>query len=182
MEKKTRGIAAAILILALILPLFTVSNGYAQDDRGYSSAHQKAVSMLARLSPEERVGQLFLVTFDGQDTGENSKIYELITKYQIGGVVLKRDNNNFSGPNNTINNVYDLVSGLQNIEWQAKDQLIPSGDGSSLNDFIPLFIGIPQAGDSYPYDQILNGLTPIPSEMAWVPVGIRPWQSARGRY
>jgi beta-N-acetylhexosaminidase len=31
---------------------------------------------------------------------------------------------------------------------------------------VPLFIGIAQEGDGYPTDQLLNGLTPLPSEMA----------------
>ncbi len=136
----------------------------AQD--GYSSARQKAESMLARLSPEEKVGQLFLVTFDGQDIGQDSQIYDLITNYQVGGVLLKRDNDNFSGPGNTVKSAYTLISGLQNVEWQATDELIPSGGGTAINDYIPLFVGISQAGDSYPYDQIINGMTPIPSELA----------------
>ena len=164
MEKKTRGIAAAILILACTMPLLTYSTSLAQD--GYSSARQKAESTLARLSPEERVGQLFLVTFDGQDIGQDSQIYDLITNYQVGGVLLKRDNDNFSGPGNTVKSAYKLISGLQNVEWQAKDELIPSGEGTAINDYIPLFVGISQAGDSYPYDQIINGMTSIPSEMA----------------
>ncbi len=164
MEKKSRGIAAAILILACFLPLFTFSTSLAQDS--YSSARQKAESMLARLSPEEKIGQLFLVTFDGQDIGQNSQIYDLITKYQVGGILLKRDNDNFSGPSKTITSAYKLISELQNTEWQAKDELIPSGEGTAINDYIPLFVGISQAGDSYPYDQVINGMTPIPSEMA----------------
>jgi len=166
MEKKTRGVAAAALILAFILSLFTFSTGLAQENRGYSAAHQKAENLLARLSPEERVGQLFLITFDGQNISQDSQIYELITEYQVGGVVLKRDNDNFSGPENTITSAYGLIAGLQNVEWQAKDDLIQSGEGSAVNDFIPLFVGISQAGDSYPYDQIINGLTSMPSEMA----------------
>jgi beta-N-acetylhexosaminidase len=32
--------------------------------------------------------------------------------------------------------------------------------------YVPLFVGIEQEGDGYPYDQILNGLTAMPSAMA----------------
>ncbi len=148
------------------MPLVTFSTGFAQDNGNNSAAYRSAVSMMARLSPEERVGQLFLVTFDGREIGQDSQIYDLITNYHIGGVVLKRDNDNFNGPDNTINSTYGLISGLQNIEWQARDDLIDSGEGSAINDFIPLLIGVSQAGDSYPYDQILDGLSPIPSQMA----------------
>lgn len=165
MEKK-RGFAIITLFLTCLLPLFTFSSSMAQDSEGNSAAHLKAAELLARLSPEERVGQLFLITFDGRDIGQDSTIYDLITNYHIGGAVLKRENDNFTGPENTINSTYELISGLQNIEWQAKDSLFETSEGSAINDFIPLFIGISQAGDSYPYDQILNGLSTIPSQMA----------------
>jgi beta-N-acetylhexosaminidase len=164
MEKKRRP-AILALILACLLPLVTFSSGFAQDNNN-STALRSASSLMARLSPEERVGQLFMVTFDGREIGQDSQIYDLITNYHIGGVVLKRDNDNFSGPDNTVNSTYGLVSGLQNVEWQARDNLIETAEGSAINDFIPLFIGVSQAGDSYPYDQILNGLSPIPSQMA----------------
>ena len=165
MEKKRRS-AILALILACLLPLVTFSSGYAQDNNTKSAAYRSAVNMMAHLSPEERVGQLFLLTFDGREIDQESQIYDLITNYHIGGVILKRDNNNFSGPDDTVSSTYDLISGLQNIEWQAHDNLIDTGEGSAINDFIPLFIGLSQAGDSYPYDQILDGLSPVPSEMA----------------
>ena len=165
MEKKRRS-ATLALILACLLPLVTFSSGFAQDNRNNSTALRSANAMMARLSPEERVGQLFMVTFDGREIGQDSQIYDLITNYHIGGVVLKRDNDNFNGPDNTVNSTYGLISGLQNVEWQARDNLIETAEGSAINDFIPLFIGVSQAGDSYPYDQILNGLSPIPSQMA----------------
>jgi len=165
MEKKRRP-AILALFLACLLPLVTFSTGFAQSNGDNSTALRSAVSLLARLSPEERVGQLFMVTFDGREIGQDSQVYDLITNYHIGGIVLKRVNDNFSGPDNTINSTYGLISGLQNVEWQARDNLIETADGSVINDFIPLFIGMSQAGDSYPYDQILNGLSPIPSQMA----------------
>ncbi|MDK2981286.1 MAG: beta-N-acetylhexosaminidase [Chloroflexota bacterium] len=165
MEKKRRP-AILALIIACLLPLVSFSSGFAQSNGNNATAQRSASSLMARLSPEEKVGQLFLVTFDGREIGQDSQIYDLITNYHIGGVVLKRDNENFSGPENIINSTYGLISGLQNVEWQARDDLIDTAEGSAINDFIPLFIGMSQAGDSYPYDQILDGLSPIPSQMA----------------
>ena len=166
MEKKKRRSAILAIVLACLLPLVTFSSGFAQSSTNNPTAQRSATSMLARLSPEERVGQLFLVTFDGREIGQDSLIYDLISNYHIGGVILKRDNDNFSGPDNSVNSTYGLISGLQNVEWQARDDLIETADGSAINDFVPLFIGVSQAGDSYPYDQILDGLSPIPSQMA----------------
>lgn len=165
MEKKN-VLIALILILTCIIPFFTYSSGFAQDSEEYSTAYRKAENMLARLSPEEKVGQLFMVTFDGMDVDEESQIYDLINNYHISGVVLKRSNDNFTGPENTVESAYQLISGLQNIEWEARNNLIDSDGKLVINDFIPLFIGISQAGDLYPYDQIIDGLTSIPSQMA----------------
>ena len=165
MEKK-RGLAVLTLFLTCILPFFSYSSGFAQNGEVNSAAYQKAVQMMDRLSPEERVGQLFLVTFDGQDISPESPINDLITNYHIGGVMLKKANDNFSGPEGTTEFAYTLISGLQNIEWQARSNLIEVNGEKAFNDFIPLYIGISQVGDLYPYDQIINGLTPIPSQMA----------------
>ena len=48
----------------------------------------KAQAVLAAMTPEERVGQLFLVTFQGTDTHDQTQIYDLIANHHVGGVVL----------------------------------------------------------------------------------------------
>src|ERR1051325_627528 len=57
--------------------------------------NSKAQEVLASMSPEERVGQLFLVTFQGTNTDTTSQIYDLITNHHVGGVVLSAENDNF---------------------------------------------------------------------------------------
>jgi beta-N-acetylhexosaminidase len=119
------------------------------------------------LSPEEKVGQLFLVSFQGIDTGEESQIRDLIINHYIGGVILTRANDNFIGPEGTLNQTYAMVSDLQTAAWLKNP--VPASDGSTVpsnTNYIPLFIAISQEGDSYPNDQIINGMTPIPNEMA----------------
>jgi len=41
--------------------------------------------LIARMSVEERVGQLFVVTFTGSDVGSGSDIAQLIVQYRVGG-------------------------------------------------------------------------------------------------
>jgi len=41
--------------------------------------------LLDTLTPEERVGQLFLVTFSGTDISAESQIYDLIINHHIAG-------------------------------------------------------------------------------------------------
>ena len=66
-----------------------------------------AIQMLAKMRPEERVGQLFLVTFNGSTADENSQIYDLITNYHVGGVALLASNDNFAA----------FSSPMENEKW-----------------------------------------------------------------
>ncbi len=121
-----------------------------------------------RMTPEQRVGQLFLVTFQGTDTSDKSQIYDLIANHYIGGVVLLAANDNFQAPPNTVQAAYQLTGSLQQIEW---DSATTQGvDPESLRPlshaYVPLFIATAQDGDGPPGDQIINGLTPLPSEMS----------------
>lgn len=135
--------------------------------RAQSIPETLARHLLAQLTPEERVGQLFLVTFVGTDTSANSTIYDLIARRHIGGVVLTAANDNFTAPPDTVRNAYHLIAQLQTIEWQASQGEIADPSGQPLTGaYIPLFIGISQNGDGYPGDEILSGLTPLPSAMA----------------
>jgi beta-N-acetylhexosaminidase len=126
----------------------------------------KAQAVLAAMTPEERVGQLFLVTFQGTDTHDQTQIYDLIANHHIGGVVLLAGNDNFLPEPDTISGAHRLISALQTVEANAPT--IPqSGSVAQSNDsYVPLFIGISQEGDGGPYDQILSGLTPLPNAMA----------------
>ena len=44
--------------------------------------------LMERMSPTEKVGQLFLVTFIGGDVGPDSDIARLISEYRVGGAML----------------------------------------------------------------------------------------------
>lgn len=113
--------------------------------------------LLDSMTPEEKVGQLFLVSFNGLGTSEESQIFDLISRYHVGGVILSASNDNFTNQN-TLNQAQILINNLQRIEWENS----LSGDFS----YAPLFVGMTQEGDGYPTDQIINGLTPLPSDMA----------------
>jgi beta-N-acetylhexosaminidase len=166
MEKKKKQFLAVFLLMVLISITFP-SNTPAQSEGGDSIAVEKARYLAEKLSPEEKVGQLFLVTYQGIDVSENSQIYDLIINNYIGGVVLNRENNNFIGPESTIEEAYSSVFDLQNAIWQARGvSLLEKEEVITERNYVPIFVGISQEGDSYPYDQILNGLTQIPNQMA----------------
>jgi beta-N-acetylhexosaminidase len=131
-----------------------------------SSAQASAQALLDTLTPEEKIGQLFLITFKGIDASGSSQIYDLIVKHHIGGVVLQASNDNFTAQG-TVPNAFGLIGALQQDEYAASqsEQTDPVSGNSFSPAFIPLFAGIAQAGDGWPYDQILSGLTNLPNEM-----------------
>ncbi len=131
-------------------------------------ANEKAQELLTRMTPEERVGQLFLVTFNGSDAGQGTDIYDLITNGYIGGVILQSSNDNFTNDSQTIKNAIGLTRQLQTNRRDAsrESRTNPSNGESFVPAYVPLFIGISQEGDGYPFDQIIDGITVLPNQMA----------------
>lgn len=179
------GIALCVYLIAA-----AVSPGSGQAAVLYQgdSSKDRALALLeSPLTPEERVGQLFLVTFKGSDVNPESQIYDLIVNHHIGGVILQNENDNFLPPAQTINGVWQLARDLQTAEWTASqsNQLDLRTSQEFTPAFIPLFIGISQEGNGPPYDQIFNGLTPLPSAMAlgatWQPELARQAGTIQGR-
>ena len=132
------------------------------------SPGEKARALLDRLSPEERVGQLFLVTFGGTEISPDSDIYQLIAQHHIGGVVLLSKNDNFVGPDGTLQEAQELILSLQEIDFETSldNDSLPTDVEPAGSSFVPLFIALPQEGNGYPHDQIFNGLTQLPNNMA----------------
>lgn len=121
--------------------------------------------IMEQMSPEQKVGQLFLVTFKGTDARRDSAVYKLIVNYKVGGVILRADNDNFEVAGNTVPKAAELIRALQNHVWDAA-QIQDQTAGSQPLPYIPLFVGVSQEGDLYPNDQIFSGMTSLPSLMA----------------
>jgi beta-N-acetylhexosaminidase len=124
-------------------------------------------SLLDKMTPEERIGQLFLVSFNGTDATAGSAIELLIHKYHIGGVILSAENDNFTNETDILTSTQALIQQIQLDEWSAsstQSNMTDDLSGQTLN-YVPLFIGISQEGDGTPYDQILSGLTGLPTLM-----------------
>jgi beta-N-acetylhexosaminidase len=156
----------ALVVISIASLLGPVPAALAQPD----SPLTKAQALLATMTPEERVGQLFLVTFRGTNTGPESQIHDLIANHHVGGVILLAENDNFLDSPDTITAAHQLIEQLQTNELEpAVETSAPETPTALPNPntaLIPLFIGISQEGDGAPYDQILSGLTPLPGAMA----------------
>jgi len=169
MQSVFRNIFLSLIIISLLLP---ISIGQAAPSGQAATGDEQAQALLDRLTPQERVGQLFLVTFPGPEAAISSatgaQIYDLIVNYHIGGVILKSENDNFVGYDQTLIVAQSLTDQLQRDEYSASQtpQMNPETNETFTPAYIPLFIGVSQEGDGYPYDQILSGVTPLPSQMA----------------
>lgn len=141
---------AAALLISAFFP------GGKVDAQTGSDPAARAQALVNSLTPEERVGQLFLVTFTGTDVSAESQIYDLIVNHKVSGVVLSAGNDNFGETDNTVQNAQLLINQLQQLGWEGAQQ---------NGHYVPLWIGLSQEGDGAPQDQIINGLSKLPSEM-----------------
>ncbi|MGB3703095.1 MAG: glycoside hydrolase family 3 N-terminal domain-containing protein [Anaerolineales bacterium] len=132
-----------------------------------SSAEDHALALLETLTPEEKVGQLFLVTFNGTDVDFETQIFDLITNYHIGGVILQEKSDNFLPAPQTATGTWQLARALQTAEWSASqsNQIEPETNQEFRPAFIPMIVGISQEGNGPLADQIFNGVTTLPSLM-----------------
>jgi beta-N-acetylhexosaminidase len=155
-----------VLLSAYLYPAGAVQSVQAQQ---LTDPAAKAKILLQKLTPEERVGQLFIVTFKGRDVASSdSKITDFVTNRYLGGVVLTAANDNFSGPSGTLDDIYQLTNNLQQDKWNGSQKTAtnPITKQTFSPQYIPLFVGISQEGDQSPNDQIINGVTPLPDLMS----------------
>lgn len=150
-----RWLVTLVFCLSVILPI----NPVLADSPTPSAGRGMAKTLLSTMSPEEKVGQLFMVTFSGTDTSTESQIHDLIVHRHVGGVMLSAANGNFSLTEETPAEIFATTMSLQKMAIE------PEKNGEPVHG-IPLFLGISQEGDLYPNDQILSGLTAMPDAMA----------------
>ncbi len=156
------------ILLSSIFFISVSPLGFAYAINSGDTPFRKAEIQLASLTPEEKVGQLFLITFNGNDTSAASPIYDLIVNYHVSGVILDRDNDNFLNPDQMPKDCWNLVNNLQLLEYDGSRRLTqdtPSPENQTPA-YIPLFVGLSQEGNRSDYSEILFGLSPIPSQMS----------------
>lgn len=160
-------LAAAVLLLALLLQSLTEALPTQAAPAPQADPQARAAVLLESLTPEERVGQLFLATFSGAVAPPESQIYDLIHNYHIGGVVLRRDMDNFAGQPDTLAAAQSLVRQLQTAEADSALQARPDVTSLEIHTpvYIPLLVALSQEGDGYPNDQLLGVLSPQPNAM-----------------
>ena len=173
-KRRSANLLLLVLVCSLLLP---AGAGQAQP------APVDVQSILDAMTVADRVGQLFVVSFDGNDFASDSAIAELIRDYRIGGVAVSPANGNFrnvdpSGqPDNTPVQMARLANRLQALafdgELSVRNALAPTTDDvqplavpDNRGVTLPLLVGVNQEGDGFPNSSLWSGFTPLPSAMA----------------
>ncbi|MGH2541718.1 MAG: glycoside hydrolase family 3 N-terminal domain-containing protein, partial [Ardenticatenaceae bacterium] len=163
--RKSQLLRALLQVLLLVLlslsqPLVFLYEARAQ---GVEAQAPSAVEQLiAEMTPEQRVAQLFLVTFGGSQAPDDSLVARLVSDLRVGGVVLRASNGNYQNSGSTAAELVALTNQLQALALRSSQQ------GEGTGPFIPLFIAM----DLFSSDALLadglpqNGFTRVPSQMA----------------
>ena len=155
------GIFVLLLSVVLLLPPHGESVRAQETDPPI-----QVVALVERMTPEERVGQLFLISFDGTSVADDTQIAALFSQYSIGGVVLRADRGNFAV--DSLSELQQLFSDLQRRTWEASrvERLDPLTGEPVRPAYVPLWTAISLDEESTAFENSLSGLSALPSPMA----------------
>lgn len=146
-------IRRAATLLALTLALLPGLLGGPPPARADEDA---LVARLRAMSPEEKVGQLFIVAYFATGEDPLADISTLIREDHVGGVVLQKGNNIFTNTRGG-----DLPGEIADLTAALQSRALGEGGGG-----IPLFIAVDHEGNGDPLTHLREGFTAIPSQMA----------------
>ena len=182
--------ALRLVVLALALSMLLLLAPAPARSQDEPNLQAQAEALLQAMTVPERIGQLFLVTFQGDRAPADSAIGDLILNYHVGGVALLAENDNLTGygdPAQTPAQVRDLTANLQRLallgfseEPNPADEegdIPPTAEPQPAAVPIPLLIATSHDGDSLPQSNVMAGYTPLPNNMAlgatWTPAYAR---------
>ncbi|HYM16848.1 MAG TPA: glycoside hydrolase family 3 N-terminal domain-containing protein [Dehalococcoidia bacterium] len=148
---------AALLVLALLAAHLASVPPAA---RAQSSDQAFLDRVVASLTVNERIGQLVMVNFVGNDVSASSDIATLVRDYNVGSVLVTASNGNIVNRGDTATQIAALTNGLQQRAFDAT-----SRTDAGQRYFLPLFIATDNEGDLFPFTNVTNGYTPIPNNM-----------------
>jgi len=188
-----------VLLLLLVVLTFTLGMPANRTNAQEEDRFAEARKLLNQMTIEERVGQLFLVSFQGDSAANDSDIADLIANYHIGGVVLLAENDNFTNLDDMSGQILSLTNELQTFallglpeaslaEIEGNLQLatrIPLPTDEPFGVQVPLYIGTYHEGDGAPFSEIRTGMSQLPNQMAigssWMPTQSRAAGLISGR-
>lgn len=145
-----RHTTSILVILGLLFPSLCAAA---------QSTDDKVERILAAMSPEQRVGQVFMVDFLGSEVKPDSPIVQLIREYHVGAVYLTWLNGNITDDPGAPTQVAKLTHALQQLACESTR--LPGAA-----DCVPLLVAMDHEGDGYPRTHLRRDATAIPSAMA----------------
>lgn len=121
-HRMSTRLLTALLLSALLLSVLTTNGVWLQAQEG-NNIETRVKQLMARMTVAEKVGQLFMVTFEGNTPDERSDIARLIVEYKVGGVLLSAANHNWINNTGTVTSVITLTRQLQT--WAGIDAFPP---------------------------------------------------------
>jgi beta-N-acetylhexosaminidase len=158
MRIRIRRILNLVVVATLLLGL-----GQALPARAQEDPETLIPKIIAQMTPEAKVGQLFVVAFPSTNAAIGSDIADLILNYHVGGVVLSTASGNIVNSTDSPTQTARLIASLQNLARTAANT---PGAGGRVTPFIPLFVALQQDGNGWPHTQLVSGMSPLPSPMA----------------
>ena len=151
-------VLVAIAACALVC-VRSVASPLAVRAQGADDAYVERV--LASLSPDERVGQLVMVNFVGDDVSATADIAALLRDYKVGAVLVTSSNGNIVNRDDTAGQLATLTNGLQQRAFEATHRT----DAANGEYFLPIFLATDNEGDLFPYTNVTHGFTSVPNAM-----------------
>jgi len=152
-----------LILLVFLAPLGGVRTGSA------FQASDAAQELLQRMSPAERVGQLFLITFEGSEIKADSPVQRLIDEGRVGGVVLRKANDNYTAGEDAWSRVAALNAQLQALAVgasEAADALQLEAASPGQGPYIPLWVGVSPGTDGTLGSEFLGIAAEAPTPMS----------------
>jgi len=115
---------------------------------------------VASLTVDERLGQLVMVNFVGDDVSAASDIAALVRDYKVGAVLVTASNGNIVNRGDTPGQLAALTNGLQRRAFEATRR----ADGASEY-FLPLLIATDNEGDLFPFTNVTHNYTSVPNNL-----------------
>jgi beta-N-acetylhexosaminidase len=129
-----RRIVALVLLVALTLP--GTSRPLAARPSAQAEPNTWVDETLARMTPADRVGQLFLVVFESADVSERSEAARLVQEYRVGGVLLSPAHGNLDNLGNAASQAWSMTRDLQQLAFSPSEPV-------TLTTSVPMTLTVP---------------------------------------
>ena len=148
--------------LAVLAIALAAAIGHAPSPPAHAQTPEDAFidRVVASLTPNQRVGQLVMVNFVGDDVSAQSDIATLVRDFNVGAVLVTASNGNIVNRDDTPAQLAALTSGLQQRSFETTAR----SDGANQY-FLPLLIATDNEGDLFPFTNVTNGYTEVPNNM-----------------